>query len=96
MAAEQTVAAPEPMDPRRRRALYRAGHRGTKEMDWMLGRFADAMLPVMGDAELMLFEQMLAVADPDINNWLLDPASCSQSEFAELIGRIRVFHGLDA
>ena len=27
---------------RRRRAVFRAGHRGTKEMDWLLGRFAEA------------------------------------------------------
>ncbi|HEY7687469.1 MAG TPA: succinate dehydrogenase assembly factor 2, partial [Dongiaceae bacterium] len=30
------------MDSRIKRALYRANHRGTKEMDLILGRFAEA------------------------------------------------------
>ena len=34
-------------ETRRRRAAYRACHRGTKEMDWILGRFAEAALPAM-------------------------------------------------
>ena len=32
---------------RRRRAAYRASHRGTKEMDLILGRYAVARLPDM-------------------------------------------------
>ena len=30
------------VERRRRRAVYRACHRGTKEMDWILGRFRAA------------------------------------------------------
>ena len=33
------------VETRRRRAAYRASHRGTKEMDWMLGRYAERALP---------------------------------------------------
>ena len=32
------------LEIRRRRAAYRAHHRGTKEMDWLVGRYADAHL----------------------------------------------------
>ena len=39
---------------RRRRAAYRACHRGTKEMDLILGRFAVARLPDMPAAGLMI------------------------------------------
>jgi len=42
---------------RRRRAAYRACHRGTKEMDLILGRFAEAKLPRMTLRELEDFER---------------------------------------
>ena len=37
------------LDPRRKRILYRAWHRGTKEMDLVLGGFADARLAELTD-----------------------------------------------
>ena len=53
------------IEVRRRRAAYRAGHRGTKEMDWLLGRYAEAVLPALPVAELAAFEELLALPDPD-------------------------------
>ena len=80
---------------RRRRALYRAAHRGTKEMDWLLGKFADAHVAGMDEVELQQFEMLLSVADPDLQQWILEPASCAKSDFAGLIGQLRAFHKLD-
>lgn len=82
------------LDARRRRALYRATHRGTKEMDWFLGRYAVAQLPDMSDAALALFEQLLAMPDPDLHDWITAARSLGASDFAGLIGDIRTFHGL--
>jgi antitoxin CptB len=79
---------------RRKKALYRAQHRGTKEMDWLLGRFAVAHLASMNAAELKLFEQFLAIADPELNHWLLEPNMCEHQDFAALIADLRAFHGL--
>lgn len=79
---------------RRRRALYRAQHRGTKEMDWLLGRYADAHLAAMVDPDLTTFEQLLALPDPELQAWLLDGASYARSELAPLVDRIRAHHGL--
>jgi antitoxin CptB len=84
------------LDLRRRRAAFRASHRGTREMDWLLGRFADARLAAMIDPELDLFEQLVQLPDPDLNAWILDPTPMQQSEFAGLIGAVRAFHKLDA
>ena len=44
---------------KRRRVLYRAEHRGTKEMDWLLGRFAQHSVPGMDVATLDQFEALL-------------------------------------
>src|SRR5437870_3930042 len=72
-------------DSRRRRAAYRASHRGTKEMDWILGRFADAALPAMSQAALAAFERMLALPDPDLQDMILHPEIAPAGEFSELV-----------
>ena len=80
---------------RRRKALYRATYRGTKEMDWLLGKFAEATLPAMDDAALTEFEHLLALQDPDLNIWILNPARITAPEFASLVAAIRAFHAID-
>lgn len=86
----------KPIDERRRRALYRAMHRGTKEMDWMVGRYAEARLIAMDDRELDEFEQFMALPEPSLQAWLMSGTGYDGSAFEALICRIRVFHGLDA
>lgn len=83
------------IDSRRRRAAYRAHYRGTKEMDWLLGRFADARLQTMAAAELTVFEALLTQPDPDLQAWILDPATLEAQQFAGLIAQLRQFHRLD-
>ena len=82
-------------ETRRRRAVYRACHRGTKEMDWILGRFAGraAAMPL---ASLGLFERMLSLPDPDLQDMILHPEFAPAGEYAELVAAVRVFHGLES
>jgi antitoxin CptB len=84
------------LDVRRRRAAYRAAHRGTKEMDALIGRYADAKLTSWNGDTLVQFERLLAVADPTLQAWIFGNEECSGSEFGPLIADIRSFHGLDA
>jgi antitoxin CptB len=87
----------EDIEVRRRRAVWRAGHRGTKELDLLVGRFADAHLSAMGDAELARFEEFLAVSEPQLQAWLLAPnpePAGGVAEFADIVTAIRAFHGL--
>ena len=79
---------------RRRRAAYRAAHRGTKEMDIMLGRYAEAALPTLVDPDLARFEEFLALPDPELQGWLLQPERVAGLEFESLIASVRRFHGL--
>jgi len=85
----------EDIDTRRRRAAFRASHRGTKEMDFLLGRFAEAKLPSLDGPELDRFEQLLAIADPELQGWILAPKAGGSTDFADLILDVRRFHGLD-
>ena len=79
---------------RRRRAVYRAHHRGTKEMDWILGRFADATVGAFSTDRLGTFERMLGLPDPDLQDMILHPELKPAGEFAELVAQVRIFHGL--
>ena len=56
---------------RLKRLRYRAWHRGTKEMDLMLGPYADARLAAMPLPELDRFEALLDEADTDLLKWVL-------------------------
>jgi antitoxin CptB len=58
------------LEIRRKRALYRANHRGTKELDLILGRYASERLPGMDEARLAAFEEFLALPDTDIDLWI--------------------------
>jgi antitoxin CptB len=80
---------------RRRRALWRATHRGSKEMDFLLGRFAEAALDGMNAADIGVFERLIDTPDPDIEMSLFGGQSLGEADLDELIGRLRRFHGLE-
>jgi antitoxin CptB len=80
------------LDARRRRIVWRASHRGTKEMDLMLGRFAAAKVSTFEESELAAFEDLLARPDPDLSEELLSRTTRSGDR---LISSIRRFHGLE-
>jgi antitoxin CptB len=80
---------------RRRRALWRATHRGSKEMDFLLGRFAEAALDGMNAGEIGVFERLIDTPDPDIEMSLFGGQSLGETDLDELIARLRRFHGLE-
>ena len=63
--------AGEDLSMRRRRLRYRAWHRGTKEMDLVLGPFADAHLEGYGGPELDRLEALMEEADTDLLKWVM-------------------------
>ena len=56
---------------RRRKLMFRAWHRGTKEMDILLGGFAEAYIDQMSEEELDAFEVLLHIPDQDFYNMLV-------------------------
>ena len=67
--------SPEEQPPQeaglRRRLLFQSKHRGVKELDLILGRFAEAHLARFRMAELQQFAVLLGEPDPDIYDWLV-------------------------
>ena len=59
------------LDERRRRILFRAWRRGVREMDLIMGRFADAHLPTMNEAELAEFARLLDLPDTQVLAWIV-------------------------
>ena len=80
------------LDPRRRRALFRAWRRGTREMDLLLGRFADAYIATLEDDGLAAFEALLEVPDDELLAWLTGRAPVSANHATPLFNAIAAFH----
>lgn len=73
---------------RRRRLRYRAWHRGTKEMDLVLGPFADAHLDGYEVQELDRLEALMDEEDTDLLKWVMGQEPCPPDADADLLGRI--------
>ena len=54
------------LDSRRKRLLFRCWHRGTREMDLLMGGFADESLATLSDNELDQLEALIDLPDPDL------------------------------
>lgn len=68
--SETTPETPPQLDPRRRRLLFRAHHRGTKEADLMIGAFVERLVAGFSPAELDDLEATLEFPDVDLTDWL--------------------------
>jgi antitoxin CptB len=79
------------LDDRRKRLLFRCWHRGTREMDLILGRFADAEIAGLGDDELAELEQLIEVPDPDLYAALTSAAAPAPPFAGCLFDRIKSF-----
>jgi len=80
------------LDPRRRRLLFRAWHRGTREVDLITGRFADAHIDTLNDSELIEFEQLMEVPEPELYAWVTGATDTPAAHDTALFRRLRAFH----
>jgi antitoxin CptB len=83
------------LDDRRKRLLFRCWHRGTREMDLILGRFADAEIASLSDDELAQFEQLIEAPDPDLYAALTGNAPLAPENASRLFDRIKAFRPAD-
>ena len=58
------------LDARRRRLLFRANHRGTRENDILLGGYVTARIGDFSEADLLALEALLELPDPEVADWL--------------------------
>lgn len=61
----------EDIEIKRKRLIFRSGHRGTKEMDLLMGSFAEKYVPSFSESELAEYEALLQESDPDLYDWIV-------------------------
>jgi antitoxin CptB len=69
-----SMTAGEDIAMRRKKLRYRAWHRGTKEMDLILGPFADANVDRFDTAQLDRLEALMDEEDPPLLTWVMGQA----------------------
>lgn len=62
------------LEKRRKRLRYRAAHRGMKELDLLIGRFAECHVAALDEEQLGRFEEILEVPEPLLYDWLTGSA----------------------
>lgn len=77
-------------DARLKRMKMRAWRRGTKEMDIVLGPYADRHLETMSPADLDAFEAILSENDQDLMAWILGHKP-APPEHQALLARLAAF-----
>ena len=80
----------ETAEARLKRMAMRSWRRGTKEMDLILGPYADRHLAGMGAARLALYDALLEENDQDLLPWVLGQAA-PPPPLAALIADIGAF-----
>ncbi len=80
-----------PDEIRLKRIIYRSGHRGCKETDLILKRFADDCLSGMDGEMLALYERFLDENDVDIWNWLIGAYGPADETYLPLLDKLKAY-----
>lgn len=79
------------LDARRKRLIFRSGHRGTKELDILFGAFAARHLDSFSEAEIDAFETLLDLPDPDVYDWIVGAGDPPDGTVGDMVKRVRKF-----
>ena len=83
----------EDAQTRLKRLKMRSWRRGTKEMDLILGPYADAKLGDLGSDELERYERLLEENDQELYLWISSGVDAPE-RYASLFDSIRAHHGI--
>jgi antitoxin CptB len=87
-----TSGADDELAVRRRKLKFRSWHRGMREMDLIMGRFADACVDAMEPAELDDYEYLMEAPDPELLGWVLGDDPPAPDVDSPMLRRLRAFH----
>ena len=89
----ETLETEEDREVRIKRLIYRANHRGIKEMDIVLGGFAKQHLGGLSDTQIDDFEKLMEEHDRDLLVWVTGEAEFpieSLREIFEIVSQFAV------
>lgn len=75
-------------DKRRDRLRFRSWHRGTREMDLLLGSFADAYIYAFSETEVDQYEAILEENDPDLYNWITGAEAVPEGSSTDVMRKL--------
>lgn len=79
----------EDLELRRKRVLYRSQHRGTQEMDILIGGYVAAHLDTLGHPLLDRLEVLMDHEETDLQAWLMGQRGLPEDADTDLIDMIR-------
>jgi antitoxin CptB len=80
------------LDERRRRLLFRAWRRGVREMDLIVGRFADVYIDQFDEPALDDFERLIEVPNADLYGWIVGHAAVPANHDTLVLRQLIAFH----
>jgi antitoxin CptB len=87
-----TTRSSEGLDLRRRKILFRSWHRGMREMDLIMGGYADARIAELDEDALADFERLIELPDQDLLAWIMGQAEVPADVDCALLRDLRAFH----
>jgi antitoxin CptB len=87
-----TQRSSEGLDVRRRKLLFRAWRRGVREMDLIVGRFADAYIDKFDDPALDDFERLIEVPNTDLYAWVVGAGNIPTANDTLVLRQLIAFH----
>ena len=90
-----TQRSSEGLDARRRRLLFRAWRRGVREMDLIMGRFADAYIETFDKRALGDFEALIEAPNADLYAWVVGDAAAPARYDTPVLRQLIGFHAQD-
>jgi antitoxin CptB len=88
-----TERSSDGLDERRRKLLFRAWRRGVREMDLIVGRFADAHIDNFDAQGLDDFERLIEAPNADLYSWVTGVESAPASYDTAVLATLIAFHG---
>jgi len=78
-------------DERRKRLRFRAWRRGFREIDLILGGFADSHLDALDTSEVEAFEHLLDARDLDVYDWIVGRTPTPAEHDTTLMRKLQAF-----
>lgn len=86
-----TTRSSEGLDHRRRKLLFRSWHRGMREMDLILGSFADAEISALTESEIDQYEKLLEIPDTELLPWITGERPIPAEHDIAILRRVLAF-----
>jgi antitoxin CptB len=94
--ASMTARSSEGLDVRRRKLLFRAWRRGVREMDLIVGRFADAFIDKLDETSLDDFEHLIEAPNAELYAWVVGDEAAPANYDTAVLRQLIAFHAKNA